>query len=473
MKEDLTRSTQPPPDATVHKTASGTAVVFVILPLLLLAIGTSVLFPRAYQITVVRSVFLVAVCLFPALLYYLFIAARKISLLNDYFVNLGRLGLLQEQDRPGLHGFSAKIERKVRLRNYVRKFEALYGPVPATLREAIVDADDPLTILAAPAISKWGGKPLWAAGSSGSLPVFTAETAIPVVLATVLIAIGWLMALPPTGFEDVEGPAFWSVAFGVNADPIIYAFLGAYFFSLQMLFRRYVREDLRKSAYLAVSLRIVLAVIGTWIAIMAIAAFKKVDVDDVNVEDASLLVVGFVIGVFPRIAWQFIQRACKAVMRKLGLSKEVLPSMESGLQVSDLDGLTIWHEARLKEEGIENIPNMANAEIVDLMLGTRFPPDRIIDWVDQAILFTYLGPDQEGDKKGGKRKDLLRLYGIRTATSLIQAFEAAQDREDDAKEVEKILSKALRSHVRSFLDAIATEPNLSLICAWQGIERHQ
>ena len=461
MKKDLTRSTQPPPDATVNKAASGTAVIFVILPLLLLAIGTSVLLPRAYQITVVRSVFLVAVCLFPALLYYLFIAARKISLLNDYFVNLGRLGLLQEQDRPGLHGFSAKIERKVRLRNYVQKFEALYGPVPATLREAIVDADDPLTILAAPATSKWGGKPLWDSGSSGRLPVFTAETAIPVVLATVLIAIGWLMALPPTGFEDVEGPAFWSVAFGVNADPIIYAFLGAYFFSLQMLFRRYVREDLRKSAYLAVSLRIVLAVIGTWIAIMAIAAIKKVDVDDVNVDDASLLVVGFVIGVFPSIAWQFIQGACKAVMRKLGLSKEVLP-------VSDLDGLTVWHEARLKEEGIENIQNMANTEIVDLMLRTRFPPDQIIDWVDQAILFTHLGPDQEGDKKGGKRKDLLRLYGIRTATSLIQAFEAAQHREDDAKEVEKILSKALRGHVRSFLDAIATEPNLSLICAWQA-----
>jgi len=169
--------------------------------------------------------------------------------------------------------------------------------------------------------------------------------------------------------------------------------------------------------------------------------------------------------VFPSIAWQFIQGACKAVMRKLGLSKEVLPS--------DLDGLTVWHEARLKEEGIENIPNMANAEIADLMLRTRFPPDRIIDWVDQAILFTHLGPDQEGDRKGGKRKDLLRLYGIRTATSLIQAFEAAQNRKDDAKEVEKILSKALRSHVRSFLDAIATEPNLSLICAWQGIEWRQ
>src|SRR5436190_3367232 len=145
MKEDLTRSTQPPPDATVHKTASGTAVVFVILPLLLLAIGTSVLFPRVYQITVVRSVFLVAVCLFPALLYYLFIAARKISLLNDYFVNLDRLGLLE--DRSGLSGKPADAERKVRLRNYVQKFEALYGPVPPRLREVIMEGD-PLAILA-------------------------------------------------------------------------------------------------------------------------------------------------------------------------------------------------------------------------------------------------------------------------------------------------------------------------------------
>jgi uncharacterized membrane protein len=260
------------------------------------------------------------------------------------------------------------------------------------------------------------------------------------------------------------------VAFGVSPDPTIYAFLGAYFFSLQMLFRRYVREDLRKSAYLAVSLRIVLAVIGTWIAIEAIKATGKVD--DTS---KSLLVVGFVIGVFPRIAWQFIQGAFKALMRKLGLSEEILPSMESRLPVSDLDGLTVWHESRLEEEDIENIPNMATTEIVDLMLSTRFPPDRIIDWVDQAILFTHLGPRQEGEKKGETRRDLLRLCGIRTATSLIGAFEAAESRKldpedkEDAKKVEEILSKALGGDVRSFLVAMETEPNLALILAWRGI----
>src|SRR5262249_51500122 len=135
-------------------------VVFALLPVLLVAIGTIVLLPRPYQITVVRSVFLIAVCLFPALLYYLFIAARKISLLNDYFVNLGRLGLLNNS--PKLEREFAETERKVRVLSYVQKFEALYGSVPPTLREAIVNAPEgPLAVLAAPTTARYHEKPLW------------------------------------------------------------------------------------------------------------------------------------------------------------------------------------------------------------------------------------------------------------------------------------------------------------------------
>src|SRR6266542_2369309 len=322
-------------------------IVFVVLPLLIVGFGAIFLIPpdyEHYRITVVRSVFLVAVCLLPAMLYYLFIAARRFSLLNDYFVNLERLGLLQE--RPGLSTDLAKSERRVRLGYYVQKFEALYGPVPRNLREAMLDwHEGPLAVLAMPATATYDKKPIWDSGSSGSLPIFNADTAIPVVLATILVAIGWLMALPPIGFEKVQQetttsqasrekgekssptpglasptpaptpeqgnkqlsptPAFWSVAFQVTSDSIIYAFLGAYFFSLQMLFRRYVREDLRKAAYLAVSLRIVLAVIGTWAAIAAMKAIWE------GIGKEWLLVVGFVIGVFPRIAWQFVQGAWK------------------------------------------------------------------------------------------------------------------------------------------------------------------
>jgi hypothetical protein len=429
-------------------------VVFVVIPLLLVLIGGVGFLSRPYQVVVLRVVFLIAVCLLPALIYYLFIASRQISLLNDYFLNLARLGLLERQSPTD----GARAECRVRVLNYVQKFEALYGPLPPELENSLTEADDPLAVLVTP---QWRRSV-----SSGIVKIFTAETAIPVVLATVLTAVGWLLALPPTGIDgDWVGTSspisLWTNAFIIQETPVIYAFLGAYFFSLQMLFRRYVREDLRKSAYLAVALRIILAVVGTWAAVTAITTIGKIDLNS-----KYLLVIGFVIGVFPRIAWQFIQGASKALMRKLRMSA-VLPSMESRLPLSDLDGLTVWHEARLEEEDIENVPNMASAEIVDLMISTRFPPERIIDWVDQAILFTYLGPDKKDQAdQDSSRRELLRRQGIRTATSFIHAFDSSQSR-DDKDVVEKILSDASGSHVRSLLDAIGTDSNVSLVCAWR------
>jgi hypothetical protein len=183
--------------------------------------------------------------------------------------------------------------------------------------------------------------------------------------------------------------------------------------------------------------------------------------------------LGFVIGVFPRVAWQIIQEATKALMKRLKFASWVLPRIESRLPLSDLDGLTVWHESRLEEEDIENIPNMARADIVDLMISTRFSPDRIIEWVDQAILFTHLGPDQQKDQKdgGSSRRSFLRLQGIFTATSLIQAFEQTQSRSrSEADKLEKILSKGLQGQIRTIVAAIKTEPNFDLICAWRGID---
>ena len=37
------------------------------------------------------------------------------------------------------------------------------------------------------------------------------------------------------------------------------------------------------------------------------------------------------------------------------------------------------HEARLDDEDIENTPNMATADLLELMINTRFPADRLVD----------------------------------------------------------------------------------------------
>jgi len=55
------------------------------------------------------------------------------------------------------------------------------------------------------------------------------------------------------------------------------------------------------------------------------------------------------------------------------------------------------------------------------MLQTRIPVPRLVDWIDQVVLYLHVGPR-------ANRKELLeklRGYGIRTATDLDNAFDTA------------------------------------------------
>ncbi|MES1149346.1 MAG: hypothetical protein ABUL53_09195, partial [Bradyrhizobium guangdongense] len=204
------------------------------------------------------------------------------------------------------------------------------------------------------------------------------------------------------------------------------------------------------SAYVAVSLRIILAVIGIW-TLTAVS----------SANEHLLLLAGFVFGVFPRVLWQVLGQMFK---KAAGL---ILPSMVSQLPISDLDGLTVWHEVRLEEEDIENIPNMATADIVELLLNTRLPPERIIDWADQAILYTQLGP-QPKRKEGGNARERLRAYGIRTASSLLWASAEAQ-RQGRSETFDRILQGADgASAIRALEAALGTNSNLDLIREWRG-----
>ena len=205
-----------------------------------------------------------------------------------------------------------------------------------------------------------------------------------------------------------------------------------------------LRSDLGGSAYVAVAMRIVLAVIGTWVVMVASLQLGLAT-------QGQLLVIGFVIGVFPQVAWQIIQAAFRKVTNFTRLK-----SMESDLPLSDLDGLTVWHEARLEEEDIENIPNMATTDLVELFINTRFPPERIIDWVDQAIPYTQIGANDKGFR------DELRLHGIRTATSFLEAS-AVRTRQKEKPTASSISSANAMEFYPSLEAALSTNSNLALV----------
>jgi hypothetical protein len=404
--------------------------IFGVIPLLLALIGSVTVLPQRYQIIALRSVILVTVCLLPAVMWFLFIATRKASLLNGFLTNLYRLGLLASSPKSSETVRAADPAYDQRLLSYLQKFESVYGALPAPVRKNVL---------------KNGVSPY--SKSEVTSPIALSTTTIPVMLSTVLIALGWLITLPPAQAPlTVTDASSWARAFEPTATPVTLAFLGAYFFSLQMLFRRYVRNDLGGSAYVAVSMRIILAVIGTWAVMVASLQLKLVN-------NEQLLVIGFVIGVFPRVAWQLIQAAFHK------LTPVSLKSMESNLPLSDLDGLTVWHEARLEEEDIENIPNMATTDLVELLINTRFPAERIVDWVDQAILYTQLGADHKDTR------EQLRQHGIRTASSLLAAFATSRKQNDDLAADGSPSDNTVR--LDPYLEAaLLTNSNLTLVQRW-------
>jgi hypothetical protein len=235
-----------------------------------------------------------------------------------------------------------------------------------------------------------------------------------------------------------------------------------------MLFRRYLRRDLHPGAYTSVTLRIILAVIGTWVAVEVLYPLSQANVAATQTSPApdslayqSLLYVGFAIGVFPSVVWQMLATTGKRFGAFLRL-----PSMRNELPLSDLDGLTIWHEARFEEEDIENIPNLATADVVELLLHTRIPPDRIVDWLDQAILYTALGAELPKSPK----RAVLRAQGIRNAVGLMEAYRKSILR-DDTDAFEKLLPGSGRSVIRTLVDTVDTNPNLRLVEAWRGMPK--
>jgi hypothetical protein len=214
-------------------------------------------------------------------------------------------------------------------------------------------------------------------------------------------------------------------------------------------------------------------------------------------------VVAFVIGFFPLVGLQILTRAASAVLRI------VVPTLRSDYPLSDIEGLNLWYEARLLEEGIEDMQNLVTMSIVDVMLHTRVPVGRLVDWLDQAVLCTSLPRSERvatrvRRKRAAKRlakdlpslpppvehptavldlyetrhpRSLLRRCGIRTATSFITVFNAMEaDEASDAapKAAAEAASlwlssqdPALASTLKPLTYVLAAETALEPVWSWR------
>jgi hypothetical protein len=182
-----------------------------------------------------------------------------------------------------------------------------------------------------------------------------------------------------------------------DATPITFGFIGTYFFIIQMLLRRYFAADLSPNVYNYAVVRVLTVFILSMVLQFATTSFGWPPYVAAS--------VAFVVGIFPRVGLRWILRTANKLLTGLKA-----PEFIDRYPLTELDGLNTWHEARLMEEKIENIHNLATTSLDDLIINTNFCPLQLIDWVDQALLFIYVQEEWRA---------AFLLTGIRTATDFL------------------------------------------------------
>ena len=409
----------------------------------------------------------------PGWLYIRFIGMRAKALWNEYVLNLHRLGWDRPQNLPEppvtseFHRhWQEKRDPQLSGDNiYRQKFEAYYGR--DVTREATKGQPD-----ATP-----DAKPARARRRTNDFRV-SGESLFPVFLLTTVLAVGWSAVLWDTRFISAPDGAW---------DVLKYGFIGAYAFVTGMLIRRFYQSDLRPSAYASAVLRIILV-------LLIVAVLHQVIGGTAKMASHAELAVAFVIGFFPIAGIQLLQRVTSKALRV------VIPPITSDYPLDQLDGFNLWYEARLTEEGVEDMQNLTTMNLVDVILHTRVPPGRLVDWIDQAFLLTHLDKtdrkelndlrdeliQQKGQQTtpadtepcpefGAAARLNLRRVGIRTATDLLKAYSKEEVEQSPCSLPKRTFTPRPEikqpplheSQLRLLVSVLGAEPGLVPIWNWQ------
>lgn len=403
---------------------------------------SAVFFAPAEEEMIFKLVAVVFFALLPALIYLQFVSDRIHAVWDEYVINLYQLTIDDPANLPEPPGYSEYHAQWAEGRRapagpaiddttgegirtlYQLKFEGLFGQVSRDHRSRL-----------------------------------RSQNAIPVAVATFILAIGWVFVTSP---DSVWNRSFMVPASFVPSrlppfpmETVRFAFLGAYFYILQMVVRRYFQGDLKPNAYLHAAMRVIMSVLLVWTIDPLIADRSQ----------AQRSAIAFVIGVFPLAGWQLLTSLIVLPARW------IVPSLKPDHPLDGIEGLNVWYQSRLLELGIEDMQNLATASFVDLMLNTRIPIGRLVDWVDQAILMLHIDGKHKLTPNGDTDLRTLRRYGIRNATSLEEALghdaEAHQQAEAGG-ELDHLLSPDGEPSVIRVVDrSMRRERNLKFVRAWK------
>ncbi|MGZ4618330.1 MAG: hypothetical protein ACXV3F_06305 [Frankiaceae bacterium] len=421
-----------------------TSPVVVAILVLCWVIGLYVLFrvKPEWREPALRGFAVVLLTLFPGFLFVRFIRFRLEPLRLEYVYNLHRLGV----DRPG------NLPEPPRSADAWRRWLADGG-------ELTRPRDNIYCVKFATHYGRWPASPEEEHGTP-------APSLVSIYLYMAVVGVGWAAAIwhwevPPSTTPRLE-------------DALRFGFLGAYFFTLGALVRRFFQNDLRVSAYVSALLRVIIVLI----LVAAVDQAWQAEGQDPDVPSAAANLAAFMIGVFPAVGLQLIRQALATTLKVIRISDSLEPSMP----LRQIDGLDIWTETRLIEIGIEDVQHLASANIVEILLGTHIRAERIVDWMDQALLLVRAGqPRQDNLKDKSSLYSDLRGLGVRSATGLLTFAEqwhllaGPEDWLGHSKQSAELRTALGGEQTLARVSVIATDlfndPNLRLVLHWKFFDQ--
>lgn len=191
-----------------------------------------------------------------------------------------------------------------------------------------------------------------------------------------------------------------------------YGFLGAYVFCVQLIYRRYTTLDLKPSIYMQCTATLLAGFAFNYVAFEAIGHITGQNENITGISAAFTGIVAFSLGYFPGFAIRWFNHIAYKALGSSSDRTDTLP-------LTYIEGLSDFHEVRLRDEGIDNVQNLASASIEDLIINTPFNTLQIVDWIDQAVLRLYVTQDEaDAFRRGGIRgiSDFRNLWSIWTVS---------------------------------------------------------
>lgn len=237
-------------------------------------------------------------------------------------------------------------------------------------QDGVVDELKGLQALGTDLVTKgWGGE----AGIREEIARNYSQTSllVPALLLTAMYAFGFTLCWLYLNVTLGHGSP-WPLPgeFVLASRSVLMTFVGAYLFNMSMAVRRIYLADLTENIFWSGLNRLLLA-IGLAVVIRAGTSFR---------DDLFFFGIGLVTNVI--LGW-----AIELALRAPNLVKPTAPD----LPLQMVQGINIWKEHRLEEEGIENVQNLATADVIELAVKTHYSMRTLMDWVDQAILLARLG----------------------------------------------------------------------------------